>query len=334
MVQGLLGINTDLEFDVRGIKGRGRCVFLKSPEVVKSGKFLMECMGDLISFKTASKREKVYSKNGEGCLMFYFCFLGRRYILDATRKYSSFSRLLKHSTDPNCKLHPPIATDYESEQPRLAIYTTRSIHPGEELTIDYGLRRRNLSWLHSNSFIFSETQDFDHEGLSSSCISYVHYEADNQPIVNVAEIFQASLSLNEDDNLKSADTPDNEVRVDAEGSDNNKDNDIREGADMLEEEASSDQEVTFKCTHNCQVELLKTQVFMTDLDMERFQSIFTPYFVIEDEAAFEQSLSEELTQNWKFFHYLIKKGNSFNTLRDILYELFYHKNNFHVFWSN
>ena len=66
--------------------------------------------------------------------------------MDATRKFDSCARLLNHSKKPNCRLHSPI-TDVDTQLPRLAIYALRDINRNEELTIDYGIRRKSLEWL-------------------------------------------------------------------------------------------------------------------------------------------------------------------------------------------
>ena len=109
MVKGLNDGSTN-EFAVKVLRGKGRSVFCCS-DVIGKNSFIMEYEGDLLSLKAAKTKEEVYKANREGCFMFFFRFMDKSCIIDGTKKFDSYSRLINHSVNPNCKVHSPIATD-------------------------------------------------------------------------------------------------------------------------------------------------------------------------------------------------------------------------------
>ncbi|XP_035826320.1 N-lysine methyltransferase KMT5A-A [Aplysia californica] len=147
LINGLTKGLSDKRFVVKEVAGKGRSVFLCVPFIRKDA-FVLEYEGDYISEKEASQREKIYAANNEGSFILNFRFMGKKMAIDATRRFDSFSRLLNHSIRPNIRFHPPLVTDVVSGVPRIAAYALRDIHKGEELTMDYGIERGNMSWLH------------------------------------------------------------------------------------------------------------------------------------------------------------------------------------------
>ena len=97
---------------------------------------ICEYVGDLLDIKTATQREKKYSLNSNiGCYMYFFTYLGKRYVIDATNESGRFGRLINHSRySPNCKTKVVSIGD----TPRLIFIALKDIPAGSEITYDYG----------------------------------------------------------------------------------------------------------------------------------------------------------------------------------------------------
>jgi len=134
------------DFVVKNIRGKGRGVYCGS-DVIKQNTYIMEYAGDCLSVEEAKSQEVVYKENGEGCYMIFFRYMEKACIIGATIKWDHACRLINHATNPNCQVHPPMATDLKIKAPRLAIYALKNILKGEEITIDYGVRNKHIPWL-------------------------------------------------------------------------------------------------------------------------------------------------------------------------------------------
>ena len=192
MLKGLTD-GSEYEFAAKNVANKGRCLFLRS-QVAKKDTFLMEYSGDLITPKQAYSRERLYRANGEGCFMINFNYQNKRFIMDATRRYHNLARLLNHSKKPNCKLHGAISTDPTTDTPRLAIYALHDIYRNQELTLDYGIRLKTLTWLQSEDALFLDSIAFDRDETRvdedvDMSFSFVQCEPINQPVVELSELF-------------------------------------------------------------------------------------------------------------------------------------------------
>nr|XP_025656570.1 histone-lysine N-methyltransferase ASHH3 isoform X3 [Arachis hypogaea] len=99
-------------------------------EDIKRGEFVIEYVGEVIDDKTCE--ERLWNMKYRGDSNFYLCEINRDTVIDATYKGNK-SRYINHSCCPNTEMQKWIA-DGET---RIAIFATRDIQKGEQLTYDY-----------------------------------------------------------------------------------------------------------------------------------------------------------------------------------------------------
>ncbi|XP_052117945.1 histone-lysine N-methyltransferase ASHH3 isoform X3 [Arachis duranensis] len=99
-------------------------------EDIKLGEFVIEYVGEVIDDKTCE--ERLWNMKHRGDSNFYLCEINRDTVIDATYKGNK-SRYINHSCCPNTEMQKWIA-DGET---RIAIFATRDIQKGEQLTYDY-----------------------------------------------------------------------------------------------------------------------------------------------------------------------------------------------------
>lgn len=117
-------------------KGRG----IIATREFSRNEFVIEYAGHLVDHKTAMTLEDVYSQDAQnGCYMFYFEFGGKRYCIDATAESPRMGRLINHSLQGNLK---PIVVDLNLT-PHIVFIAASHIFIGDEVTYDYGDRRRS-----------------------------------------------------------------------------------------------------------------------------------------------------------------------------------------------
>lgn len=125
-------------FEIKEFPGKGRGVITKKS--IKRGEFVLEYYGELIDYEEAKKREAVYAtKDNTGCYMYYFKFKNKQFCVDATKETNRLGRLVNHSKKGNLKTQP----FFIKECPHLVLLAGRDIEPGEELSYDYGDRRKD-----------------------------------------------------------------------------------------------------------------------------------------------------------------------------------------------
>lgn len=129
------GKEDGLEVRMFSDKGRG----IVAVRNFSRGEFVIEYVGDLISYAEAQKREATYSQDlTTGCYMYYFKHKNMQYCIDATAESSRLGRLVNHSRNGN--LMPRTMTI--KNIPRLLLYAKDDIKAGEEITYDYGDRSK------------------------------------------------------------------------------------------------------------------------------------------------------------------------------------------------
>jgi len=111
--------------------------------------FVVEYVGELITFTQALKRENEYvlARDEKG-YMFYFRFQEHKWCIDATAEDGTFGRLINHSRR-TLNLIPQIVP--VNGVPHMVLKANRDIESGEELAYDYGDRRtlvlKTYPWL-------------------------------------------------------------------------------------------------------------------------------------------------------------------------------------------
>jgi len=121
---------------------------VRATEPAPRGSFLLEYAGEIIDEPELAKRMEAARVAGEPC--FYIMDLGAGLYVDA-RHRGNLARLLNSSCDPNCetqKWH-----DAATGEPRIGIFATRDIKPGEELTYDYFFQHYGVSAVDTADFI-------------------------------------------------------------------------------------------------------------------------------------------------------------------------------------
>ncbi len=146
-----------------------RGVGVKADAAIPNKAFVIEYIGERISFAAAEEREEEYSRRtiDPGCYMFY-CKSGRQEIwyslsspslyrpnmlcclcccmcsFDATEPSDAFglARYVNHSFK-HANLKGTITTDADGDM-HLCFFAKRDIAAGEELLIDYGDRRKDV----------------------------------------------------------------------------------------------------------------------------------------------------------------------------------------------
>jgi SET domain-containing protein len=115
--------------EVRGSAIHGRGVYATT--FIPKETQIIEYVGELIDKKESEKRAlSQHAKSLEsGDAAVYIFTLSKNYDIDGNVPWNT-ARLINHSCQPNCEAW--------IVGRRIFIYSLRDIHPGEELTFDYG----------------------------------------------------------------------------------------------------------------------------------------------------------------------------------------------------
>lgn len=115
---------------------KGEGLFTENP--IKSGNFVCEYAGEIISHKEASAR---YKRNAELERMNYIFCIDEHFGAKIIRTfidpsvYGNIGRYVNHSCQPNCTM---VVTRIHSNIPCLGLFACRDIKAAEELSYDYG----------------------------------------------------------------------------------------------------------------------------------------------------------------------------------------------------
>ncbi|XP_031629517.1 N-lysine methyltransferase KMT5A-like [Contarinia nasturtii] len=116
-------------------KGRG----IVAGRDFQRGEFVVEYIGELIDQTEADCREEIYSQKADfGCYMYYFKHKEQQWCIDATSETGKLGRLVNHSRNGNLMTK---IVSYKNK-PHLVLLAKDDIKEGEELTYDYGDRRK------------------------------------------------------------------------------------------------------------------------------------------------------------------------------------------------
>ena len=128
---------------------------VKALQAIKKGSFVCEYVGEVIKSEEAEKRGKVYDAEGRTYLFDLDYNDGEHYpyTVDAAT-YGNISHFINHSCEPNLAVFAVWINCLDPNLPKLALFATRNIREGEEITFDYmsqSLRGNSSSGSESSS---------------------------------------------------------------------------------------------------------------------------------------------------------------------------------------
>lgn len=119
------------DLEIRDTPPKGQGIFAKHP--ISNGALVGEYLGEIINAKELERR--VADVNDSGAQHMYVMALQGKSFVDSRFK-GSMIRFMNHSCEPNCTLERWTVRG----RMRLAIFATRDIAAGEEITVDYNWR--------------------------------------------------------------------------------------------------------------------------------------------------------------------------------------------------
>ncbi|KYO19270.1 histone-lysine N-methyltransferase SUV39H1 isoform X2 [Alligator mississippiensis] len=128
------GIRYDLCI-FRTDNGRGWGV--RTLEKIRKNTFVMEYVGEIITSEEAERRGQIYDRQG-ATYLFDLDYVEDVYTVDAAY-YGNISHFVNHSCDPNLQVYNVFIDNLDERLPRIALFATRPIRAGEELTFDYNM---------------------------------------------------------------------------------------------------------------------------------------------------------------------------------------------------
>ncbi|XP_068025875.1 LOW QUALITY PROTEIN: histone-lysine N-methyltransferase SUV39H1 [Melanerpes formicivorus] len=134
-----------------GAAGRGErrclCIFrtadgrgwgVRTLHSIRSHRFVMEYVGEIITTEEAERRGQEYDRQG-ATYLFDLDYVEDVYTVDAAR-YGNISHFVNHSCEPNLQVFNVFIENLDPRLPRIALFSARHIRAGEELTFDYRMR--------------------------------------------------------------------------------------------------------------------------------------------------------------------------------------------------
>ncbi|XP_078275559.1 histone-lysine N-methyltransferase SUV39H2-like [Rhinoraja longicauda] len=116
----------------------GRGWGIRTLQRIKKNSFVMEYVGEVITSEEAERRGRFYDSEGITYL-FDLDYVEDEYTVDAAH-FGNISHFVNHSCDPNLQVYNVFIDSLDTRLPRIALFSTRSIRPGEELTFDYQMK--------------------------------------------------------------------------------------------------------------------------------------------------------------------------------------------------
>ncbi|KAG9489940.1 hypothetical protein GDO78_005710 [Eleutherodactylus coqui] len=111
---------------------------VKTLQKIKKHSFVMEYVGEVITSEEAERRGQQYDNTGITYL-FDLDYESDEFTVDAAR-YGNVSHFVNHSCDPNLQVYNVFIDNLDVRLPRIALFSTRPIKAGEELTFDYQMK--------------------------------------------------------------------------------------------------------------------------------------------------------------------------------------------------
>lgn len=108
---------------------------VRTNQLIMKGNFVLEYIGEVITLREFKERMGTMYKND---VDHYCLHLQGNHVIDASRMGND-SRCVNHSCDPNCHIEKWIVNGMI----RMALFSIRDIHPGEELSFDYNFSSFN-----------------------------------------------------------------------------------------------------------------------------------------------------------------------------------------------
>ncbi|XP_075064778.1 histone-lysine N-methyltransferase SUV39H2 [Mixophyes fleayi] len=116
----------------------GRGWGVQTLQKIKKHSFVMEYVGEVITSEEAERRGQQYDSTGITYL-FDLDYESDEFTVDAAR-YGNVSHFVNHSCDPNLQVYNVFIDNLDVRLPRIALFSTRHIKAGEELTFDYQMK--------------------------------------------------------------------------------------------------------------------------------------------------------------------------------------------------
>lgn len=117
-------------------RDRGWGVKANSP--IAKGTFVAEYLGEILTFEEAEKRGVIYDKQTMTYL-FDLDFDGDAHFTVDASQMGNISHFFNHSCDPNLTVRCVFVECLDTKLPRIALFASRFIRKGEELTFDYNM---------------------------------------------------------------------------------------------------------------------------------------------------------------------------------------------------
>ncbi|XP_032449720.1 histone-lysine N-methyltransferase SUV39H2 isoform X3 [Prionailurus viverrinus] len=95
-------------------------------------------LSQVITSEEAERRGQLYDNKGITYL-FDLDYESDEFTVDAAR-YGNVSHFVNHSCDPNLQVFNVFIDNLDTRLPRIALFSTRTINAGEELTFDYQMK--------------------------------------------------------------------------------------------------------------------------------------------------------------------------------------------------
>jgi histone-lysine N-methyltransferase SETD8 len=135
-----VGTVDESNFNIFTCAEKGRSV--QASKKFFAGDLLLQYIGELLTGSEGFDREKVYGDRGDAhCYIYYFRHREQLFCIDATNEDGKLGRLVNHSRkNPNAVPKVFVIRD----EPQIYLMAKRDIEALEEITYDYGERRRNV----------------------------------------------------------------------------------------------------------------------------------------------------------------------------------------------
>ncbi|XP_034027420.1 histone-lysine N-methyltransferase SUV39H1-like [Thalassophryne amazonica] len=132
-------VQKGIQFDLCIFKTEnGRGWGVRTLQRIKKNTFVMEYVGEIITTDEAEKRGHVYDCQGSTYL-FDLDYVEDVYTVDAAY-HGNISHFVNHSCNPNLQVFNVFINNIDERLPRIALFSTRPIRAGEELTFDYKMQ--------------------------------------------------------------------------------------------------------------------------------------------------------------------------------------------------
>ncbi|XP_077575297.1 histone-lysine N-methyltransferase SUV39H1-like [Stigmatopora nigra] len=132
-------VQKGIQFDLAIFKtDNGRGWGVRTLQHIRKNTFVMEYVGEIITTDEAEKRGHIYDREG-ATYLFDLDYVEDVYTVDAAHQ-GNVSHFVNHSCNPNLQVYNVFIDNLDERLPRIALFSTRGIRVGEELTFDYKMQ--------------------------------------------------------------------------------------------------------------------------------------------------------------------------------------------------